>query len=712
MDEIFANREAKVLIVEPQSSVRQLLNEAVRGQGFNNFILVESTKEAIPLLEAEPIDWVITSLFANNPVNSLQLLKLFTQKEMELPKLTLIVEESETSCLQFAFEMGLLSWIRKPLTRDTIQREIAELVQYYERSGWNSQVTSSRYLHKWLLAQGKEQLSFTFEKMMLEKYPANPVLLFMLGETQFSLKQQEAGFNTLQLLKMTDPRFEKEIQEVIDRESGGKKINLTHTTPNFSVFGVSKCLVIEPDDVVRKQIVEILQRCGVTTVVDFADGESGFQWVKEKNQPQLIIQEWRIPKIAGPILLQRFRNEGLSEVPVFIVSSYVQQTDVPLLKEMGAAGVVGKPFEEKRFVDGLLNALLQNSLANDYSVIERRIRQALAAGRRSEADELRVKLDGLKGVTLGIRRYIDAEFAFAENDFNAAREAAIDAARYGNETVLVLNLLGKSLMKLGDFDFALRCFTNAQNLSPQNVERLCNIAETNLELAEQQKRDEAIDKAKEMDADAQVVKETQAKIAITTGDTELAEEALSDLESLVSFFSFMNNKAVAMSKSGKFEGAADLYANVINALKTKKPAEWYVVSYNLALSQIKMENLAKAEATLKYVVENKQSRVYEKAAVLLKKVTQAIAAGEKTVQLNRGSSASQPNDSAQSSKNEKLQAMLEKKEFAQCCYGLFSNPDPVPSGIKALVAHLPQFNLRDAIRFNRLGAVSGDDSLK
>ncbi len=62
--------------------------------------------------------------------------------------------------------------------------------------------------------------------------------------------------------------------------------------------------------------------------------------------PDLILMDVMMPRMDGPTTLGRLREmDGVRDVPVIFMTAKVQPQEVAHLRSIGAAGVIGKPFD-------------------------------------------------------------------------------------------------------------------------------------------------------------------------------------------------------------------------------------------------------------------------------------------------------------------------------------------------------------------------------
>ncbi|MGZ6080261.1 MAG: response regulator [Myxococcaceae bacterium] len=99
---------------------------------------------------------------------------------------------------------------------------------------------------------------------------------------------------------------------------------------------------MEDDAAIREAMVEVLGEFGYE-VVTASDGEQGLRLAAAEPVPCLILLDWRMPGIDGPIFLGRLRElpRG-SEFPVILSTADRVASDA---MERQVAGVLSKPFD-------------------------------------------------------------------------------------------------------------------------------------------------------------------------------------------------------------------------------------------------------------------------------------------------------------------------------------------------------------------------------
>ena len=307
---------------------------------------------------------------------------------------------------------------------------------------------------------------------------------------------------------------------------------------------------------------------------------------------------------------------------------------------------------------------------------------------------------------LARKRLVEAEIAFAKEDYSLARAAAFESLRLAGDTIILLNLLGKTFMKLADYQSALKCFNKAQKLSPRNVERLCDMAEVHTELGNDEEADDAIDEAGTLDPDSAKVEQTKINCAISKGDTAAAQKLMGEVESLSEIVAYMNNKAVAHAKCGLATEAIEVYQNTAASIPDNRADIRAIVLYNTALAQIRSNDYTAALASAELAAAVKGSKVNAKVRAIIKRLKKSIK-DETTIELatsdggqeksHKDSSSENNSELADESDYTALANQIEARPGDICCFliysaGPFGSPKAIQMGEK-----VPTFKRRDAI---------------
>ena len=245
----------------------------------------------------------------------------------------------------------------------------------------------------------------------------------------------------------------------------------------------------------------------------------------------------------------------------------------------------------------------------------------------------------------------------------------------------------------------MKCFQKAQNFSPNNLDRLCLLAEVNAEVGDQKASAENIEQAKTADAGSFVVQEAEVKVAIANNDLGKAKELMGQIESLNKLISYLNNKAVAHAKSGFTGEGLVLYENTLKSIPDTRTDLKSRVLYNISLAKIREGKIDDAIENLKTIVLDPTAPVLAKAQSLLKRCEDAKVKNSALVLRENDAPASPVTASLDSDvSHDAVETMLEITLGEKALYLIFKGEGPVSEVLKkCLEQPLTAFKRRSAI---------------
>ncbi len=106
-----------------------------------------------------------------------------------------------------------------------------------------------------------------------------------------------------------------------------------------------KVLVVDDEEDVRFVARMSLGRVGKMTVIEAANGEEGVARAVEE-QPDFILLDMMMPGMDGAATFHALRADvRTASIPVVFLTAKAMATEVKRLKDLGAKGVVLKPFD-------------------------------------------------------------------------------------------------------------------------------------------------------------------------------------------------------------------------------------------------------------------------------------------------------------------------------------------------------------------------------
>lgn len=111
---------------------------------------------------------------------------------------------------------------------------------------------------------------------------------------------------------------------------------------NFT-FDRLRILIIDDNAFSRKLIRSMLRQIGPLTVMESQNGTHGLSSITEKR-PDVVLLDWFMPKMNGAAVLAAMNKSKAHVVPVIVVTGRPDRSTVIKAAQLGAAGVLAKPF--------------------------------------------------------------------------------------------------------------------------------------------------------------------------------------------------------------------------------------------------------------------------------------------------------------------------------------------------------------------------------
>jgi DNA-binding response OmpR family regulator len=126
-------------------------------------------------------------------------------------------------------------------------------------------------------------------------------------------------------------------------------------------------IIAEDDRVTGELLARTLRRMSYETTV-VGDGEQAWERLRTATEPTLAILDWMMPKMDGPDVCRRVRNElALANMYLLLVTARESRADVVTGLDAGADDYIIKPFDleelRARVAVGIRVLTLQQKLA-------------------------------------------------------------------------------------------------------------------------------------------------------------------------------------------------------------------------------------------------------------------------------------------------------------------------------------------------------------
>ncbi|MBK5949451.1 hypothetical protein CH339_15825 [Rhodobium orientis] len=125
------------------------------------------------------------------------------------------------------------------------------------------------------------------------------------------------------------------------------------TSSDFEALHV---LVVDDNSFFRKLERSMLRQLGVDTVYEASDGLDALTRL-DQRECDLVLLDWNMPSFPGADFLRLIRDKDdvyFRSIPVIVVTSFANQALVLKAVELGANGVVVKPFSIALLRDRIL----------------------------------------------------------------------------------------------------------------------------------------------------------------------------------------------------------------------------------------------------------------------------------------------------------------------------------------------------------------------
>lgn len=118
-----------------------------------------------------------------------------------------------------------------------------------------------------------------------------------------------------------------------------------------------KILVVDDDNDLRELIVQIFDSAEFETFAA-KNGKEAIRII-EKTKLDVVLSDVRMPELDGVSLLKKIKEKSSSLPVVFLITGYADLKPDEA-KEMGAAGLVSKPFDRDKLMTAIEKAVKES----------------------------------------------------------------------------------------------------------------------------------------------------------------------------------------------------------------------------------------------------------------------------------------------------------------------------------------------------------------
>lgn len=649
---------ARVAIIADRDAVGRSIAQALTRLQFRNTQIFSSCDAFWKNSDNGQFNWVLLALGADNFDQML----MFLERRNQEPRYnslaaSALVHQNNTPLLPQAFERGLLSCHPMELQPVSIEQSVNDVIRVARENDKREPYVAAHFLRQFLRQQRFVAELLNLEQTMASYFYEDSENYLRLAEAQFLAGQADRGRLTLAELQHFDASLSARISLLYEEHVGSVYDNVSTFADQQNLRRV---VIIDPDRQSANIVALALSKIGVGDAKIYANGETAWQEISADEEPDLIVSEWQLPGLSGPNLLQRLRERGFYRVPVVVVSRHLERSDHQLLKELTVSQIMRKPLQEKQTLMAIAWSVSQHRLPTEAKTIERKVIEALRDNDMAAANSLRQRFSHMTKVSAARKLYVEGAFSYHEKRYEQA-VAQLTQSLHTREgdNVDVVALLGRALLKMGDAATAVRMFEKAAALSPLNIKRLCELADTHMLAGKLDEAGVAIARARGLDAGAPDVNAALTKFAVVSGDIGSVADLIGNMTSFQEIVSFIKSLAIAKSRGGDFSESHALYENLISILANKDVHLKAVVLYNQSICYLRGGRLDEGTRALKEAISFGDSRVYDKSMHLQGRIDRAQRDGKNL----RFADQEEMFVATAQEEEEKLVAALETQEF-------------------------------------------------
>jgi tetratricopeptide (TPR) repeat protein len=620
-----------IAVVSGNDQTRASIADALESMRSAKVVQFKTPEQVLAFHKLNQIDWIYSEVFRDEAYSAIDLLGALRAGEVNRTvKFSLFLNRpDDNNVLPRAFDLGLISFHAARYSQMDILRELGELqrlIGYYQNL---IPLVAAHYLRTLLNETGEYDNRLALEQKLISLYPFHPDVLVYLAETEFVHGKIEDAVKHLRHAAAIAPAHAHRVETIREKFlSPAERAKLDEQMPSTPLFPVNSVIVVDSDLSVAQVIRQTLSKCGIQDIKHFQTGEAAIEHLKSGVSVDLVITEWRLAgDVSGSAMVQRVRKMGLGAIKVAVVSSLLKKSDEHLLDEIGVDAVVAKPLVQSAVLELMVTLAAMDKRPKNARSLQRKINALLSSNNIQQAEAFVTEFMNLDEADDGQKQEVLAAWLLANGEYANAVEKAALAMEYGRVNPGVMMIMGRSLLRLKDYQNAIQFLERAQIASPDGIERLLELAEARVAVNDLDGAATEVARALSIDPENEWVILAECSISIERGETKKASGLLARMASGKEMASMMNNRAVALAQMGKIDDGILLYVRTLEAMPTSWKSEIARVTYNLGLAHIRNGAYGQAEKVLRDVSEVSRE-IQQRARDLADKCKRAVEGGK------------------------------------------------------------------------------------
>ena len=342
-------------------------------------------------------------------------------------------------------------------------------------------------------------------------------------------------------------------------------------------------LLVDDIQPARETLCNILQVLGYKNLLEASNGEEAIELLKKNPDIQLIISDWKMPRMSGIELLKWVRSQKeFKNIPFIMVTSKGEKEDVALAAEQDVTEYLVKPVTVEALISKIEN--IDNNLAklNELKQKLEVIKKLIDSGKdekiRKELEKILEEFPKDKSKLLREIAYMYMERGYLDEAEKMVNRALSENPLYTKGWWLKNEIA----LKKKDLNGALSALKKLYELNPNSSKVLYHIGKIYL-------AKEKLDKAKSFFLMALKVDPKNEQLIQDIWNAYLENDLLDEVFRDFGHILFeklnvetLNNLAVSLSKKGSVDQAIVAYRQAL-----KKEPKNSRLHYNLAVAYLK-----------------------------------------------------------------------------------------------------------------------------
>lgn len=304
---------------------------------------------------------------------------------------------------------------------------------------------------------------------------------------------------------------------------------------------------------------------GVSNVMTPKDADECQDAVKRFPRALLII-DWQLGAevVAKVLAFSRKKSHGPVR-PIMLVAPEVSEQIIATAAEYGVSQIFTEMLTLKNLGARLANLIIGESMPTEVKKALQEVHEAREGGDQKTVLQTLQKTLAKHPANLRLKCEL-AETLIQMNQWDSAFRT-LDGIQNSKPPYLRgIHLLGRCMLKRGQFQEALQLFEQASLFNPHDVERLCDIGQALLNMDRIKDASEKFDRALTLDPDAREAKIGKAEVALMDNHVNDALEIMKEISGDLEMASIFNTCAVLNMRQGRHKAGMSLYDSALKAL--------------------------------------------------------------------------------------------------------------------------------------------------